>query len=283
MKKNKSQEKIQESNHSEFGEPIIQVRNLTSGYGNVVIMDNISFDVRKGEIFGILGGSGSGKSTILKNLIGLNPPLAGKIFIDNENLWEANPKERLKILNKFGVMYQQSALFGSMTLIENVRLPLEEFTKLPLDAMNTIARMKLKMVGLDNFADHMPSELSGGMKKRAAIARAMAMDPGILFLDEPSAGLDPITSVELDHLIIRLSRSLGVTFVIVTHELASIFTIADRVIVLDKETKGIIADGSPEDLKDHSNIDFVVRFFNRIPTEKNELDKKSKKSRMGAK
>jgi phospholipid/cholesterol/gamma-HCH transport system ATP-binding protein len=283
MKKNKSQEKIQESNHSEFGEPIIQVRNLTSGYGNVVIMDNISFDVRKGEIFGILGGSGSGKSTILKNLIGLNPPLAGKIFIDNDNLWEANPKERLKILNKFGVMYQQSALFGSMTLIENVRLPLEEFTKLPLDAMNTIARMKLKMVGLDNFADHMPSELSGGMKKRAAIARAMAMDPGILFLDEPSAGLDPITSVELDHLIIRLSRSLGVTFVIVTHELASIFTIADRVIVLDKETKGIIADGSPEDLKDHSNIDFVVRFFNRIPTEKNELDKKSKKSRMGAK
>lgn len=283
MKKNKSQKKIQESNHSEFGEPIIQVRNLTSGYGNVVIMDNISFDVQKGEIFGILGGSGSGKSTILKNLIGLNPPLAGKIFIDNDNLWEANPKERLKILNKFGVMYQQSALFGSMTLIENVRLPLEEFTKLPLDAMNTIARMKLKMVGLDNFADHMPSELSGGMKKRAAIARAMAMDPGILFLDEPSAGLDPITSVELDHLIIRLSRSLGVTFVIVTHELASIFTIADRVIVLDKETKGIIADGSPEDLKDHSNIDFVVRFFNRIPTEKNELDKKSKKSRMGAK
>ncbi|MCG9873211.1 MAG: ATP-binding cassette domain-containing protein [Leptospiraceae bacterium] len=284
MKKSKkSQEYPIEKEHSQNTEPIIQVRNLTSGYGSTVIMENISFDVRKGEIFGILGGSGSGKSTILKNLIGLNPPISGKIFIDHDNLWEANPKERLNILNKFGVMYQQSALFGSMTLIENVRLPLEEFTQLPFDAMNTIARMKLKMVGLENFADHMPSELSGGMKKRAAIARAMAMDPGILFLDEPSAGLDPITSVELDHLIIRLSRSLGVTFVIVTHELASIFTIADRVIVLDKESKGIIADGSPEDLKDHSNIDFVVRFFNRIPTEKNELDKKIKMTRMGAK
>ncbi|MCZ8238825.1 MAG: ATP-binding cassette domain-containing protein [Leptospiraceae bacterium] len=284
MKKSKkSQENLIEKEHFQNTEPIIQVRNLTSGYGSTIIMENISFDVRKGEIFGILGGSGSGKSTILKNLIGLNPPFSGKIIIDHDNLWEANPKERLHILNKFGVMYQQSALFGSMTLIENVRLPLEEFTQLPFDAMNTIARMKLKMVGLENFADHMPSELSGGMKKRAAIARAMAMDPGILFLDEPSAGLDPITSVELDHLIIRLSRSLGVTFVIVTHELASIFTIADRVIVLDKESKGIIADGSPEDLKDHSNIDFVVRFFNRIPTEKNELDKKLNMSRMGAK
>jgi phospholipid/cholesterol/gamma-HCH transport system ATP-binding protein len=235
-------------------------------------MNNISFDVKKGEIFGILGGSGCGKSTVLKNLIGLNPPIAGKIFIENQNLWESNPKERLKMLNHFGVMYQQSALFGSMSLLENVRLPLEEFTDLPLDAMNTIARMKLKMVGLENFVNLMPSELSGGMKKRAAIARAMAMDPGILFLDEPSAGLDPITSVELDHLIIRLSRSLGVTFVIVTHELASVFTIADRVIVLDKETKGIIAEGSPNDLKNNSNIDFVVRFFNRIPTKKIDED-----------
>jgi phospholipid/cholesterol/gamma-HCH transport system ATP-binding protein len=253
-------------------ESIIEVKNLTSGYGNSVIMNNISFDVKKGEIFGILGGSGCGKSTVLKNLIGLNPPIAGKIFIENQNLWESNPKERLKMLNHFGVMYQQSALFGSMSLLENVRLPLEEFTDLPLDAMNTIARMKLKMVGLENFVNLMPSELSGGMKKRAAIARAMAMDPGILFLDEPSAGLDPITSVELDHLIIRLSRSLGVTFVIVTHELASVFTIADRVIVLDKETKGIIAEGSPNDLKNNSNIDFVVRFFNRIPTKKIDED-----------
>ncbi len=272
--KNKSDSKSMDTFFEK--ETIIEVKNLTSGYGNSIIMNNISFNVKKGEIFGILGGSGCGKSTVLKNLIGLNPPIAGKIFIENQNLWESNPKERLKMLNHFGVMYQQSALFGSMSLLENVRLPLEEFTELPLDAMNTIARMKLKMVGLENFVDLMPSELSGGMKKRAAIARAMAMDPGILFLDEPSAGLDPITSVELDHLIIRLSRTLGVTFVIVTHELASVFTIADRVIVLDKETKGIIAEGSPNDLKNNSNIDFVVRFFNRIPTKKIDEDVRMK-------
>ncbi|WCL48246.1 ABC transporter ATP-binding protein [Leptospira sp. GIMC2001] len=270
MKKNKNSVTKEKSYYKNFDneESIIEVRNLVSGYGSAVIMDNLNFDIKKGEIFGILGGSGSGKSTVMKNMIGLNPPLNGKIFIDGKNLWESNYQERLAILNKFGVMYQQSALFGSMTVLENVRLPMEEFTNLPVDAMNTISRMKLKMVGLDEFAEVMPSELSGGMRKRAAIARAMALDPGIVFLDEPSAGLDPITSVELDHLIIRLSRSLNVTFVIVTHELASIFTIADRVIVLDKETKGIIAEGSPDELKNHSNIDFVVRFFNRLPKDK---------------
>jgi phospholipid/cholesterol/gamma-HCH transport system ATP-binding protein len=264
-KTNKSGHLIHDKKDFSQEETVIEARNLVSGYGSNIIMNNISFGIKRGEIFGILGGSGCGKSTVLKNLIGLNQPISGKIFIEGQNLWESTPKEKLNILKQFGVMYQQSALFGSMTLLENVRLPLEEFTKLPMDAMNIIARMKLRMVGLEDFAELMPAELSGGMKKRAAIARAMALDPGILFLDEPSAGLDPITSVELDHLILRLSRTLNVTFVIVTHELASVFTMADRVIVLDKESKGIIAEGSPEELKNHSDVDFVMRFFNRLP------------------
>lgn len=264
-KTNKSGHLIHDKKDFSQEETVIEARNLVSGYGSNIIMNNISFGIKRGEIFGILGGSGCGKSTVLKNLIGLNQPISGKIFIEGQNLWESTPKEKLNILKQFGVMYQQSALFGSMTLLENVRLSLEEFTKLPMDAMNIIARMKLRMVGLEDFAELMPAELSGGMKKRAAIARAMALDPGILFLDEPSAGLDPITSVELDHLILRLSRTLNVTFVIVTHELASVFTMADRVIVLDKESKGIIAEGSPEELKNHSDVDFVMRFFNRLP------------------
>lgn len=250
-----------------MAESIIKVQHLTTGYGNTVIMNDISFEVNRGEIFGILGGSGCGKSTVLKNMIGLTPPMSGSIFIEDEDIVKASGMKRIHIWNKIGVMYQQSALFGSMTLLENIKLPLEEFTNLPIEAMNTIAKMKLKLVGLEAYADLMPAELSGGMKKRAAIARAMAMDPGILFLDEPSAGLDPITSVDLDHLIIRLSRTLGVTFVIVTHELPSIFTMADRVIVLDKESRGIIAEGKPKDLKAKAKGSFVYRFFNRIPQE----------------
>jgi phospholipid/cholesterol/gamma-HCH transport system ATP-binding protein len=250
-----------------MAETLIKVEHLTTGYGNTIIMNDISFEVKRGEIFGILGGSGCGKSTVLKNMIGLTPPFSGNILIEEEDIVRAQGKDRIRIWNKIGVMYQQSALFGSMTLLENIKLPLEEFTTLPVEAMDTIAKMKLKLVGLEAYADLMPAELSGGMKKRAAIARAMAMDPDILFLDEPSAGLDPITSVDLDHLIIRLSRALGVTFVIVTHELPSIFTMADRVIVLDKESKGIIAEGKPKDLKTRDKGSFVYRFFNRIPQE----------------
>lgn len=244
-------------------ENIIKVRDLTCAYGDSVIIDNISFEVGQGEIFVILGGSGCGKSTVLKHMIGLYPPATGQIFIDGDDIGSAYGAKRLDILQRIGVMYQMGALFGSMTLLENVRLPLEEFTSMPREAMDYTARMKLSLVGLESSADKMPSELSGGMLKRGAIARAMALDPKILFLDEPSAGLDPITSAELDELIRSLSRSLGVTFVIVTHELQSIFSIADRVIMLDKSTRGIIAEGDPRILSDESEHQLVRRFFHR--------------------
>jgi len=242
---------------------MIQVENLTVGYGQDIIVDDVSFEVSRGETFIILGGSGSGKSTLLKAMIGLLPPKKGRVLIDGEDIATEDEQKHLGILRKIGVMYQSGALFGSRTLLENVRLPLEEFTRLPGRAQNLVACLKLNIVDLKGYENYLPAEISGGMKKRAAIARAMALDPEILFLDEPSAGLDPVTQAELDQLVLTLSKNLGMTFVIVTHELPSIYTVADRVIMLEKESRKIIAEGRPDHLRDHSDNPRVRQFFQR--------------------
>src|SRR3954469_15550143 len=218
--------------------PIIRVKGLTIGWGDVVLQKDLTFEVQRGEVFAILGGSGAGKSTLLRFLIGLEQPLAGEIDVAGRGQPDLEAG-----LPPFGVMFQAGALFGSLTVGENVALPLEEWTDLPDDAIAAIARMKLKLVGLDGAADKFPSELSGGMKKRAAIARALALEPELVFLDEPSAGLDPVMAADLDELISTLSRSMGLTVIIVTHELESIFRVADRIIMLDKTEKTIIATG----------------------------------------
>jgi phospholipid/cholesterol/gamma-HCH transport system ATP-binding protein len=244
---------------------IIRVQHLVARYGERTILNDINCDVQRGEVFVIVGGSGCGKTTLLRHMIGLQMPASGRVFIDGDDLTRADEDGLQRIQRKLGVTFQAGALFGSLTLGENVALPLQEYTTLPDDMIELLVRIKLSMVKLDGFEDLLISELSGGMKKRAALARAMALDPGILFFDEPSAGLDPVTSAELDELIVQINESLSTTMVVVTHELPSIFTIADRVIMLDPKTKSIIAEGDPKELRDHSDDPIVHSFFNREP------------------
>lgn len=242
---------------------IIEVKNLTVRYGDRTILENVNFNIRRGEIFVIVGGSGCGKSTLLRQLIGLEKPTEGEIFIDGENFIEADKKKKLSLLRRFGVLFQSSGLFASMTLAENIALILEKYTDLDEDRIEKMIEMKLDAVGLNGFQDFLPSEISGGMKKRAAFARSMALDPDVLFFDEPSSGLDPITSASLDELIKQINSGLSTTMVIVTHDLASILSVSDRIIMLDKSERGIIAQGSPYELRNSSDKR-VYNFFNRL-------------------
>lgn len=242
---------------------IIRVKDLVAKYGEDIILDRVSLDVYESEIFAVLGGSGSGKSTLLKHLIGLIQPYSGQVLIDGEDIAAGDEAKLQKTLRKIGVLYQSAALFGSMTLAENVALPIREYTDLPDSAIDDLVKIKLNLVHLDGYENHLPSEISGGMKKRAGLARAMALNPKILFFDEPSAGLDPVTSAELDNLIITLNKNLKTTMVIITHELQSIFAVAHRVVMLHKSNRGIIATGDPNYLKNNSRNPFVKQFFNR--------------------
>jgi len=244
-------------------EPIIRVKDLVARYGNQTILDGVSFDVPKGGILVILGGSGCGKSTLLRHMIGLNEAAAGSVVIGGVDIADGGESAVRRAMQQIGVLFQGAALFGSMTVGENVALAVSSYTTLPQTAVANLVAMKLCMVGLGGYADYLPSELSGGMKKRAGLARALALNPAILFLDEPSAGLDPITSAEIDDLILYINRQLGTTMVIVTHELESIMRLSSRAIMLDKSTKGIIAEGDPRELKAHSDIPIVKQFFNR--------------------
>ena len=251
---------------------VIRVKDLVAKYGDDIILDRVSFDIYEGEIFAVLGGSGCGKSTLLKHLIGLLQPHSGQVIIDDDDIAACDEKKRRGILKKIGVLYQSAALFGSMTLAENVALPVAEYTDLDKESVDNLVKMKLSLVHLKGYENHLPSEISGGMKKRAGLARAMALNPKILFFDEPSAGLDPVTSAELDNLIISLNKNLGTTMVIVTHELQSIFAVAHRVIMLHKNRRGIIASGDPHYLRKHSQNRFVEQFFNRRASDDTGID-----------
>jgi phospholipid/cholesterol/gamma-HCH transport system ATP-binding protein len=241
----------------------ITVNNLTMAYGSFVLMRDLNLTINHGDIFIIMGGSGCGKSTLLRHLIGLNEPAKGEIFYGDENFTKADPAKRQEMVRRMGVLFQSGALWSSMTLAENVGLPLGEYTDLKPDEIREVASLKLALVGLKGFEDYYPSQISGGMQKRAGLARAMALDPEILFFDEPSAGLDPISSRLLDDLILELRESLGSTVVVVTHELASIFAIGNNSVFLDTETRTMIAGGDPKELLANSQHPTVRRFLTR--------------------
>jgi len=247
----------------EQADSVIQVRGLDLSYDDYELMHNLNFEIRKGDIFIVMGVSGCGKTTLLKAMIGLKEPARGKVLYQGESFWDRGQEQQKELMQRFGVLYQSGALWSSLTLRENVALPLELYSKLDTVQISELVDLKLALVGLAGFADFYPSELSGGMRKRAALARAIALDPEIIFFDEPSAGLDPISAKMLDGLILQLRDTLRATIVIVTHELASIFEVGNNSIFLDLESKTIIAKGNPKDLLDNSRDPRVVRFLTR--------------------
>ncbi|MEP1231384.1 MAG: ATP-binding cassette domain-containing protein [Litorimonas sp.] len=250
--------------------PAISVKNVTMAYGSYVVQEGLNFDINKGEIFIIMGDSGSGKSTLLKNMIGLNQPSKGAITFGGRSLWSGDEEERLALMRSFGVLYQSGALWSSMTVAENVALPLKTYTQYSDSDIADIVAFKLSLVGLSGFEGFYPSEISGGMKKRAGLARAMSLDPDILFFDEPSAGLDPISSHRLDELILELRDSLGTTIVVVTHELASLFSIGDRAVFVDADAKTQTALGTLKDLVESPPTQKISEFLNRGATKQHK-------------
>ncbi len=241
----------------------ITISNLTMAYGSFVVMRDLNFTINNGDIFIIMGGSGCGKSTLMKHMIGLKAPATGKVLYGDTSFWEVDPTEQNRLMQRFGILYQSSALWSSMTLAENISLPIQQYTELTPAEIKELVSLKMALVGLEGFEDYFPSEISGGMRKRAGLARAMALDPDILFFDEPSAGLDPVSAKRLDDLILELRDSLGATVVVVTHELASIFAIASNSVFLDAETRTMLATGDPNKLLAESEDPKIQNFLRR--------------------